>query len=143
MESNGSAQPLPRLANNARRRRPLISLTPLIDVVFILLVFFMLASSFLDWRSIDLSAPARATAATTLEGALLVELRPEGIRLSGESLSLDALAARVAERVARRPDQRVLVRPARGVPLEAVVDVLDRLAGAGVRSLSLVRSQGG
>ena len=33
----------------------LISLTPLIDVVFILLVFFMLASSFLDWRSIDLT----------------------------------------------------------------------------------------
>ena len=55
-----------RLVNRAGRpqgrRRPLISLTPLIDVVFILLVFFMLASSFLDWRSIDLNAPAQAAA---------------------------------------------------------------------------------
>ncbi|MEM6945656.1 MAG: biopolymer transporter ExbD, partial [Pseudomonadota bacterium] len=41
----------PRLANRPRKRLR-ISITPLIDVVFILLVFFMLASSFLDWRSI-------------------------------------------------------------------------------------------
>ncbi len=142
MASNGSALPLPRLANNPRRRRALISLTPLIDVVFILLVFFMLASSFLDWRAIDLGAPARATAATPVDGALLVELGRDGIRLSGESLSLDALAARVAERVARRPDQRVLVRPAPGVSLETAVAVLDRLAGTGVRALSLARSPG-
>ena len=57
-----SAQPQ-RLADSfgqrASRRRALIGLTPLIDVVFILLVFFMLASSFLDWRAIDLTAPAR------------------------------------------------------------------------------------
>ena len=51
------------LAAAAQKKRPLISLTPLIDVVFILLVFFMLASSFLDWRSIDLSTPAAAEAA--------------------------------------------------------------------------------
>ena len=46
----------------APSRRRLISLTPLIDVVFILLIFFMLASSFLDWRAIGLDAPADATA---------------------------------------------------------------------------------
>ena len=32
----------------------MITLTPLIDVVFILLIFFMLASSFIDWRALDL-----------------------------------------------------------------------------------------
>ena len=85
-----------RLASSPRRRRPLISLTPLIDVVFILLVFFLLASSFLDWRAIDLSAPAEAAAGASVQGALLVEVREEGLRLSGEAVSLEDLESRLA-----------------------------------------------
>lgn len=129
----------PRLENDVRRRRALISLTPLIDVVFILLVFFMLASSFLDWRAIELDAPGRAAAGASLEGALLVEVRSNGLRLSGETVSLDALEARVRERVAAQPDQRVIVKPAAGVALQEAVDVLERLTQAGVSDLSLIR----
>src|SRR5690606_18422295 len=71
----------PALAIRAARRRSTISLTPLIDVVFILLVFFMLASSFLDWRAIDLRAPGPAAGAS-LEGVLYVEVRDDGLRLA-------------------------------------------------------------
>lgn len=122
-----------------KRRRALIALAPLIDVVFILLVFFMLASSFLDWHSIDLSPPVQGTAAAPMEGALLVEVRPDGLRLSGESMSLDALGERLRQRVAARPEQRVLVQPAPGVTLQEAVHVLDRLAIAGVTRMALVR----
>ncbi len=120
-------------------RRALISLTPLIDVVFILLVFFMLASSFLDWRAIDLNAPADAKARGAMTGALLIEVRTDGLRLAGETVSLDTLAARVAARMAQKPDQRVLIKPAAGVVLQDAVQVLDRLAAAGVADLSLIR----
>ena len=117
----------------------MISLTPLIDVVFILLVFFMLASSFLDWRAIDLNTPARAAAGSSMEGALLVEVRVDGLRLSGETVSLATLSERVAERLKAKPDQKVLVKPEIGVPLQGAVDLLDRLAGTGVTELSLIR----
>ena len=141
-----SAAPSPRLVDSARSqrrgRRPLISLTPLIDVVFILLVFFMLASSFLDWRSIDLTAPSPTVAGSSTEGSLLVEVRADSVRLSGELVSLDELAARVGERLVLDPDQRVLVRPAAGVPLQEVVTVLDRLSDAGVVDMSLIRAPG-
>ena len=125
-------------ANRPRRRRALISLTPLIDVVFILLVFFMLASSFLDWRAIELSAPGRAAEGASMEGALLIEIRPEGLRMSGEIVSLEVLGSRVAQRVSERPDQRVLVRPEPGVSLQQAVRVLDRLAISGVTRMSLI-----
>lgn len=125
--------------NKGGRRRSLISLTPLIDVVFILLIFFMLASSFMEWRSIQLIAPAPAATGSAWERALLVEIRPNGLRLSGEAVSLEMLAARVGERVAAKADQRVLVRPSPGVPLQAAVDVLDRLAAVGAVKLSLIR----
>ena len=131
---------VPRLLpSRPARRRPLISLTPLIDVVFILLVFFMLASSFLDWRAIDLDAPVRAAGKASSEGALLVEIRPDGLRLSAEPLSLDVLARRVGERLAVKPEQRVLIKPSKGIPLQRTVDVLDRLKAVGVSDMSLIR----
>jgi biopolymer transport protein ExbD len=121
----------------------LISLTPLIDVVFILLVFFMLASSFLDWRAIDLDTPAQTASQTSLEGAILVEVRRDGLRLSGRSVDRAQLASQVAERLETRPDRPVLVKPADGVVLQEAVDVLDRLTAAGVTELSLIRGPAG
>lgn len=124
-----------------RPRRQLISLTPLIDVVFILLVFFMLASSFLDWRSIVLSAPSAGASSAPMEGALLVEVRPQGLRLSGRPLGLDELEARVRARLADKPDQSIFVKPAAGVPLQRAVAVLDRLSATGATKLSLIRER--
>ena len=125
-----------------RRRRALISLTPLIDVVFILLVFFMLASSFLDWRSIGLTAPTAGAPAGTMEGAVLVEVRADGLRLAGRPVTLDELDARIRTRLAEKRDQSVFVKPAPGVPLQQAVAVLDRLTAAGVTRLSLIRGRG-
>jgi len=134
-----SALPPLRLANRRRQRRSPISLTPLIDVVFILLVFFMLASSFLDWRAIDLNAPGKAAASASMAGAMLVEIRRDGLRLAGQRIALPDLAARVGAKIRETPDQRVIVQPAAGVVLQDAVAVLDALSAAGVRDLSLTR----
>lgn len=123
------------------RRRALISLTPLIDVVFILLVFFMLASSFLDWRAIDLDPPARAGAASGLTGAMLVDVRAEGLRLSGEILPLNLIVERLRQVAEDHPDRPLIVRPADGVSLQRTITVLDRLAGSGMRNISLARPE--
>ena len=139
MDTTVFASALQRRAARSGRQRALISLTPLIDVVFILLVFFMLASSFQDWRTIELDAPERAgTAGAPMEGALLVEIRPDGLRLSAEPVSLDTLVSNVGRRVAEQPDVRVLVKPVPGVVLQEMVRVLDALAAAGVTEMSLV-----
>ncbi|MEM1344163.1 MAG: biopolymer transporter ExbD [Pseudomonadota bacterium] len=130
----------PRLANRPKKRYR-ISLTPLIDVVFILLVFFMLASSFLDWRSIRLSSAAQTGAASSIEGALLVDLGTEGVRLSGETLDLETLSARLSARLAEKPDQRVLVRSGRAVDMQRMVTLLDTVAAAGVRDIALLPSR--
>lgn len=129
-----------RIARPRSRRSP-ISLTALIDVVFILLVFFMLASSFLDWRSIALTPPPAGSQAASMVGAVLVEVRASGLRLSGRPVTLDELEARIRARLAEKREQAVFVKPAPGVPLRTAVAVLDRLAAAGVPSLSLIRDR--
>lgn len=125
-----------------RRHRARISLTPLIDVVFILLVFFMLASSFLDERALKVDAPAAAVGGSSMEGALLVELRGDGLRLAGQRLTPDQLVSRLAEHAARNPEQRVLIKPAPGVSLQGAVALLDRVAAAGLTQVSFVRDPG-
>lgn len=125
-----------------RRHRARISLTPLIDVVFILLVFFMLASSFLDERALKIDAPAAAVGGSSMAGALLVELRGDGLRLAGQRLTADQLASRLAEHAARNPEQRVLIKPAPGVSLQGAVALLDRITAAGLTQVSFVSGPG-
>jgi len=124
------------------RRRVSISLTPLIDVVFILLVFFMLATSFMEWRALDLDTPVQTATASSSEGALLIELRASEtgtlLRLAGERLRPDELEARLASRLERQPDQRVLLRAGPGVALQETVTLLDRLDRLGVAELALL-----
>ncbi|WP_353161149.1 ExbD/TolR family protein [Salinisphaera shabanensis] len=124
----------------ARRRRSLISLTPLIDVVFILLLFFMLASSFLDLHSIVLDAPAEGSGAPAVEGALLVDVRLDGVRFAGQYVGMEELVQRVRIALADTPDRRVLVRPAERVKLQDTVRILDALSAAGVKQLSLMET---
>ena len=143
MRALPDTRPPPRLAieGHAARggRRSLISLTPLVDVVFILLVFFMLASSFLDWRTIELNVPAPAAGAAANGETLVVEVLTDGLRVAGEPVTLDQLAARLSDAVVAGLDRQVVLRPVGGASLQRVVLVLDRLTAAGAADVSLVR----
>lgn len=133
-----TSHPRSRLANSAARQRPLVSLTPLIDVVFILLLFFMLASDFLDLHAIPLDAPAATGEGSQMRGALLVEVRQDGLRLAGLYVSLEGLTTKVSAQLQTKPERRVLVRPGPGVDLQQLVTVLDALVRAGAVNLSLL-----
>ncbi|MCR9255324.1 MAG: biopolymer transporter ExbD [Alphaproteobacteria bacterium] len=121
----------------ARRRRTIIGLTPLIDVVFILLVFFMLASSFLDWRSIALDTPSAGGAGTPLEGTLMVVLATETVRLAGTDMSDAAFERRLEALLAEDKDRRIIVRPGSDVDMQRTITVLDLIAAAGGTNIGL------
>jgi biopolymer transport protein ExbD len=128
-------------ANEGQRRRAVISLTPLIDVVFILLVFFMLASSFLDWRAIDLGTPSDGQTKASADGALMVEIGMDGLRLAGDRITPAQLSETVSTHMAQNPDQKVIVKTAPGISYQQAIELLDRLAAAQATDLSLIRAQ--
>lgn len=131
----------PGQLSSPRRKRPLISLTPLIDVVFILLVFFMLASSFLDWHAINLEPPVQIGAGTTDEPALLIEIEADRLSLAGEAIAINDIAVRLEAELIQNPNRLVLISPGPGVPLQTTVDVLDRVRSANAASIRLVRQE--
>lgn len=131
-----------RLEPPTPRRRQLISLTPLIDVVFILLIFFMLASSFLDWRTIPLATPAAGSRVASDLTPLQVRIHLDGrLVFEGEALELGQLRAAVRGRLADEPGRSVVVRPDDAVPLQRVVEVLDRVRDSGAGSVRLDRGE--
>lgn len=125
---------------SARPRSRLITLTPLIDVVFILLVFFMLASTFLDWQGIEIDLSSASSTEALEDDAWLVRVELDGVvNLNGERLTLDSLTDRVRHRIQARPDQAIIIQPLSNSIVQSLVHVLDELAAAGVVNISITR----
>ncbi|MEM1429099.1 MAG: biopolymer transporter ExbD [Pseudomonadota bacterium] len=121
----------------ARRRPRRPSLTPMIDVVFLLLVFFMLAARF----GVDAVLPltlAGTSGEARYEGPpRVVDVLPEDLRLNGaaipEATLSDALSA-----LMQTPDDVIVVRAADGAVLQRVVDTMRALRTAGFGVFVLV-----
>jgi biopolymer transport protein ExbD len=64
-------------------------MTSLIDVIFLLLLFFMLTSTFSKFAEVELSAAGAGTAPPSNNPPLFLQLEPEQLRLNGEALTLD------------------------------------------------------
>ncbi len=103
-------------------RRP-VSLTPLIDVIFLLLLFFMLSSTFSKFGEIELSqaAPGGAEQGKPTERAF-VQLGEERLILNGVSVELDELATQVEA-------GQVLVSLDADASAQRLTDLLVRLRG--------------
>lgn len=128
----------------AERRQVRISLTPLIDVVFILLVFFMLASSYIDWRVIGLGTGGSGSAAAESQTPVVLRLSTDGSLQAGDAqLRLDQAAAHVRAASSGEAVPPVVLMPDPGVDLQAAIRVLDALAADGIERLSLAQSAGG
>ncbi|MFV0514190.1 MAG: ExbD/TolR family protein [Jhaorihella sp.] len=115
------------------RRRP--SLTPMIDVVFLLLVFFMLAARFGQDTALPLAAGGGGG---QWQGApRLVGIEPDTTRLNGVPVALDDLPAALAP-LMPHADAPVLLHPDARADLARLVAVLDTLRAAGFPQLVLV-----
>lgn len=117
-----------RLPNRRRRSRNLVSLTPLIDVVFILLIFLMLVSNFLDRSAFEISmgaagdVPELRSDSPPLELRLMSNGRAE---LDGRPLPVAAIGRTLQARAAdRRDSSLLLVRSDAGVDLQTVVTAM-------------------
>lgn len=130
-----------RLEHRTRARRALIGLTPLIDVVFILLLFFMLASSLTRLHTVPVFVPDDGWAGTPPRDdrspALLRVLTAGGLELDGQRIVAERLHRVLAERRAQDPELRVAVEPEDAVPLQRLLEVLDAVARAGVPAVRL------
>lgn len=126
-------------STRARRRGSPVSLTALIDVVFILLLFFMLTTSFTQWRSMEVVVDTPgAIAEPSADEPVIARLLADGtLRIGEQSVTAPFERALLRPLLAAAGTQPLILEPAGDASTQLVVDALDALAAAGAKRLSL------
>lgn len=136
-----------RLDRPAAGRGSAITLVPLVDALLILLVFFMVTSSYLDLDMLPLAAP-EAPGDRPAEGPaqtpIFLRLAADGaVVFRGTRLPPAALQVPLAEALAERPGGGVVVLPSPGAPVAALVATLEAAGAAGAGSVRLLQVEEG
>jgi biopolymer transport protein ExbD len=110
-----------------------INITPMIDMVFILLIFFMVSTTFVKDMKLDLDRPAASSAVTASTKAIRLYIDSNGdTYLDGEPVQVWVIQSRLRDQLKTMTAKAVLVVTDIGVPAGRLVEVVDqaRLAGA-------------
>ncbi len=115
----------------------ILNVTPLIDVVFILLVFFMLATNFADYRLIRIETPRETEVVQNSEGAIVIALGADGsVAFDTRDIDPADLEREIAAVIAIDETRSFLIRPAPGVPLQDAIAIYDAARRAGASQVS-------
>ena len=120
---------------------PALALTSMLDVIFLLLCFFVTVSVFSQWESeISIKLPNAKTAETPerLPGEIIVNLSKDGkITVNSVALTLGDLGVRLAKVAKFYPGQPVIIRADKEVRYESLVELIDTCRAAGIWNFSL------
>jgi biopolymer transport protein ExbD len=126
-----------RLSQTRPHRSAELTLVALVDLLLLLVMFFILAGTFDRPRLVELLAGGGGPPTAAPSASVLVRLHPDGSAdLNGERLPTPELAGRLAA----RPELAVLLRAAPEAVLGDLVALLDALTAAGVRNVSLLEA---
>lgn len=115
-----------------------LDITPLIDIVFILLIFFVVTTTFVHDLGIDVERPAASTASEQPVDVVRVALSDRGeITVDGRPTSAWRVEAEVRDRVLQDRDAAVLLVADRGVVADQLVAVMDACRKGGAKHVAL------
>ncbi len=115
-----------------------IDISPLIDVVFLLLIFFIVTTVFVKETGVEISKPRAATSADLDRQAILIAITAESrVWQGGREIGQDGVRAVVAALLEETPETPVIIRADEATPTQATVSVIDSAKLAGATSVSL------
>ena len=128
-------------SDRRRAKAPALALTSMLDVIFLLLCFFVTASVFSQWESeISISLPSASFAETPgrLPGEVILNVARDGsVTVNARKLTLDDLGSRLRKVAEFYPGQPVVIRADRETSYDSLVKVIDTCRNAGVWNFSL------
>ncbi|PJA32129.1 MAG: biopolymer transporter ExbD [Zetaproteobacteria bacterium CG_4_9_14_3_um_filter_53_7] len=126
-----------------RRSGQVPNLTPLIDIVFLLLVFFMLTAHFVRDEGLPIELP-EAASAVSLEEQKPIEIKISGdglISVAGQQVPVERLGSILTPLLAGSPEKRVMIRGDKDAGLGDSVRVIDAARLAGATGVDIVTEQ--
>ena len=115
-----------------------IDMTPMLDVVFIMLIFFIVTASFVKEAGIDVNRPEAATAVKKDRANILIAISDKGeIWINKRRIDVRAVQANIERLHAENPQGTVVIQADKKATTETLIKVMDASRAAGVYDVSI------
>jgi biopolymer transport protein ExbD len=115
-----------------------INITPMLDIVFIMLIFFIVTTSFTKETGADIIKPRAAEAVELKNGTILIGVKPnDEIWMAKRQIEMREVRQMVERARAENPEGSVVIVADRGARIGTVTRVMDQLRLAGVEGVSI------
>ena len=119
-----------------------IDMTPMLDVVFILLIFFIVTASFVKEAGIDVNRPDAATAVKKQRANILVAISDKGdIWINKRKIDIRAVQANIERLKAENPQGTVVIQADKKSTTDTLIKVMDAARAAGVFDVSIAAQE--
>lgn len=127
-----------RRRRNRNKPESEVNLTPMLDVVFIMLIFFIVTASFVKESGIEITRPSAATATRNEKGNILIAITSDNqVWMDRRQIDPKALRANIERMRAENPNGAVIIQADEKSENGLLVRVLDAAKLAGIKSISL------
>jgi biopolymer transport protein TolR len=127
-------------ASNGRTQTAMsdINVTPLVDVVLVLLIIFMVTAPVLQ-SGIEVSVPKTRTVKEITEERMVISInKQQRVFLGNDPININEIKAKLRQRIRDPQNQSVFIRADEDVPFGAFATVMDAVKGAGITNVSIV-----
>lgn len=115
-----------------------INVTPLVDIVLVVLIVFMVTTSYIVKAQIEVDLPKAATGESKSSPTLVLQIAADGTyAMDGEEATLKEIGAWAKEQREKDPDTRAIIAADKKVEYERVVDLIDTIKFNGVEKFAL------
>jgi biopolymer transport protein ExbD len=115
-----------------------INVTPLVDIVLVLLIIFMVTTSYIVRAQIEVDLPKAASGSEEVQQTLVLQVMPDGTyKMDGEPATLEQIGAWAKKTVKTNPELRAVIAADKKVEYEKVIDVVDTIKQNGVDKFAL------
>jgi len=125
------------LKENLRNRRGLL-LTPLIDIIFLLCLFFVLNTSFRQESYIEVNLPESKTSEDTPTMGIILTLYENGsVSINGEEIGWDSVESVLEDEAEKQAGQEIIIQGDENIDYGKIIATLDKVRRAGFELISL------
>mgnify|MGYP001358502237 FL=1 len=120
-----------------------INVAPLIDIVFLLLIFFMLTSEFTDFKTIDMISPNQSNASIEKKNLpIIINLSEEGlIEIDKAEVKLENLSEIIQRKLINSKNKKIVISTLNETKINNLIIVVDMIRSLGIENIALITKE--
>lgn len=115
-----------------------VDMTPMLDIVFIMLIFFIVTTSFIKESGIEINRPTESKSPIPPTNSIVIKINElEDVHFNGRLVSHDSIQANVEAALSKAPKAAVSVQVAESADTGVLVDIVDQVKRAGIKQVTV------